>query len=164
MKKFLLVIIFAMLTNVCFAEDIYTVTENGFAKYLRSESLTSKVTPKNEQESLFEMTYSLICIPDNSTLHKLRGQTSDDKVSFKRQTFTFKCSFNKNTNQWIPDGSLWILNDELWGNSPEKCLYESHGYMPSGAYYGDDPEAIFNRNIITTTYNYVLSHNLIKYY
>ncbi|MBU2703420.1 hypothetical protein Ga0466249_004565 [Sporomusaceae bacterium BoRhaA] len=163
MKKFLLTIIFVMLTNICFAEDIYIATENGFAKYLRTESLTAKATQKNEQDSLFEMTYNLICIPDKNTLDKLRGQTLDNKVSFEKQTFTFKCSFNKNTNQWIPDGSIWITNDELWGNSPEKCLYESHGYMPGGAYYGDDSEANFNRNIVTTAYNYVLAHNLIKY-
>lgn len=163
MKKFLLTIIFVMLTNICFAEDIYIVTENGFAKYLRTESFTAKATPKNEQESLFEMTYSLICIPDTNTLDKIRYETFDNKISFKKQTFTFKCPFNKNTNQWFPNGSLWITNDELWGNSPEKCLYESHGYMPGGAYYGDDPEAIFNRNIIITVYNYVLAHNLIKY-
>jgi len=163
MKKFLLTIIFVMITNICFAEDIYVVTENGFAKYLRAESLTAKVTQKNEQESLFEMTYSLICIPDKNTLDKLKDQTFDNKIAFKKQTFTFKCPFNKNTNQWLPNGSLWLTNDDLWGNSPEKCLYELHGSMPGGAYYGDEPEALFNRTIIITVYNYTIAHNLIKY-
>lgn len=164
MKKLLLTVVFVMLTNVCFAEDLYTVTENGFTKYLRTESLTAKVIPKNEQDYLFEMEYSLILIPDEMTLNKLRNQTADNKIAFAKQTFTFKCSFNKNTNQWIPDGSLWITSNELWGNSPEKRLYESHGYMPGGAYYGNDPEAIYNRNVIIIAYNYVLSHKLIKYY
>ncbi|MBP2664612.1 MAG: hypothetical protein H6Q71_2560 [Firmicutes bacterium] len=163
MKKFLLTIIFVMLTNVCFAEDIYTVTENGFVKYLRTESLKAKVTSKTEQNSLFEMTYTLICIPDESTLDKLRSQTLDNNISFEKQTFTFKCSFNPNSNQWNQDGSIWLKNDELWGNSPPKCLYKTRGNMSGGAYYGNEPEAVFNRVIIITAYKYILSHKLVKY-
>jgi hypothetical protein len=164
MKKFLLTIIFIMMTNICFAEDVYITSENGFAKYLRSESLTAKVLPKNEQNSLFEMTYTLIGIPDKITLDRLRTQTIDRKISFKKQTFTFKCSFNKNSNHWNTDGTLWINDDELWGNSPKTCLYELHGNMPGGIYYGDSPEALAHRNNVIAIYNYVISHNLIEYY
>ncbi|MCE5286947.1 MAG: hypothetical protein LLG02_14035 [Pelosinus sp.] len=164
MKKLLFTIIFTLLSSVCFAEDVYTVMENGTAKYLRSQSLTANVQQKNDQDSLFEMTYTLICIPDKVTLEKLRGQTLDNKISYKKQTFTFKCSFNKITNQWNTDGSLWLNDDELWGGSPEKCLYESHGCMPAGTYYGDDTEATFNRSIVITAYNYAASHKLIKFY
>jgi len=163
MKKFLLTIILVMLTNVCFAEDIYTVTENGFVKYLRTESLQANVTSKTEQDSLFEMTYSLICIPDESTLDKLRTQTLNNNISFEKQTLTFKCSFNPNSNQWNQDGSILVKNDELWGNFPQKCLYKITGNMPGGAYYGNDPEAVFNRAIIITAYKYALSHKLVKY-
>ncbi|TWH46500.1 hypothetical protein [Sporomusa sp. KB1] len=163
MKKLLLTIILAMLTNVCFAEDIYTVTENGFVKYLRTESLNVKVTAKTKQASLFEMTYSLICIPDESTLDKLRTQNFNNNISFEKQTFTFKCSFNPNSNQWNQDGSILIKNDELWGNYPPKCLYKTTGNMPGGAYYGNDPEAVFNRTIIITAYKYALSHKLVKF-
>ncbi|TWH48447.1 hypothetical protein [Sporomusa sp. KB1] len=164
MKKFLLIIIFVMVTNVCFAEDVYTVTESGFTKYLHTESLKAKVISKTEQESLFEMTYSLICIPDKDSLANLRSQTFDNRINFEKQTFTFKCSFSKNSNQWNQDGSVWLNSDQLWGDSPEKCLYESHGNMPGGAYYGNTPEAVFNRNIIIAAYNYVIAHNLIVYY
>lgn len=164
MKKFLLMIIFTMLTNVCFAEDLYTVTENGFAKYLHTDSLVAKVISKTEQDSSFEMTYTLICIPDEPTLAKLRSQTFDNTISFEKQTYTFKCSFNKQSNHWNPDGSIWINKDEFWGNSPERCLYESHGNMPAGAYYGDSPEAIFNKDVVVAAYNYVISHKLIQYY
>lgn len=164
MKKIFLIIIFSMLTNVCFAEDIYTVTENGFAKYLHAESLKAKVISKAEQESLFEMTYTLVCIPDKVTLDKLRGQTFDNKISFKKQTYTFKCSFNKNTNQWNPDGSVWLNGEEIWGDSPERCLYEVHGNMPGGAYYGDTPEAVVTRNTVVAAYNYAISHKVIEYY
>jgi len=164
MKKILLMIIFTMLTNVCFAEDLYTVTENGFAKYLHTDSLVAKVISKTEQDSSFEMTYTLICIPDELTLAKLRSQTFDNTISFEKQTYTFKCSFNKQSNHWNPDGSIWITKDEFWGNSPEKCLYESHGNMPAGAYYGDSPEAIFNKDVVIAAYNYVISHKLIQYY
>lgn len=164
MKKVLLMMIFTMITNVCFAEDVYLAADNGFAKYLRSESLTAKVLSQNEQNSLFEMTYTLICIPDKITLDRLRNQIKDNKIAFKKQTFTFKCSFNKNTNQWNTDGTLWINADELWGNTSQNCLYELHGNMPGGAYYGDSPEAIANRNSIIAIYNYVISHKLIEYY
>lgn len=164
MKKLLLTLIMAMITSVCFAEDVYTVTENGTARFLRTESLTAKVLPKNELDSLFEMTYTLISQPDKITLEKLRGQTMDYKISYKKQTYTFKCSFNKTTNQWNPDGTLWINDDELWGASPDKCLYESHGTMPGGLYYGDSPEAAFNRSIVLAAYNYAVTHNLIKFY
>ncbi|SDF32094.1 hypothetical protein [Sporomusa acidovorans] len=163
MKKFLLTIIFAMLTNVCFAEDIYIVTENGFAKYLRTESLEAKVTTKTVKNSLFEMTYSLICIPDEITLDKLRSQTLNNKISFKKQTFIFKYFFNPNSNNWNKDGSIWVKSDEIWGNSPKKCLYKTSGNMPGGAYYGNESEAILNRDIIITAYQYTLSHKLIKY-
>ncbi len=164
MKKFFLTLMFTLLiTNICFAEDIYMVSDNGFAKYLRSDSLVAKVTPKSEQESLFEMTYTLICIPDNITLNQLRAQAMDNRIAYKKQTFTFKCSFNQINNQWIPNGSLWINDDEIWGGSPEKCLYELHGFMPSGPYYGDTPQAVSNRNMVIAVYNYVISHNLIKY-
>jgi hypothetical protein len=152
-----------MTANVCFAEDVYTVTEAGFTKYLHTDSLKAKVIPKNEQESLFEMTYTLICIPDKDSLAKLKSQTFDDKITYEKQTFTFKCSFNKTSNQWNQDGSLWMNSDELWGDSPEKVLYESRGNMPGGAYYGDTPKAVFNRNIVTAAYNYVVSHKLITY-
>lgn len=164
MKKILLIFIFTMVTNVCFAADIYTATENGYAKYLHTDSLKAKVTSRTEQESLFEMTYSLICIPDKDTLAKLRNQAFDNKINSEKQTFTFKCSFNKNSNQWNTDGSIWLNSDELWEDSPEKVLYESHGNMPGGAYYGDTPEAVTNRNIIIAAYNYVISHKLIQYY
>ncbi|MEN6411342.1 MAG: hypothetical protein ABFC84_01105 [Veillonellales bacterium] len=163
MKKLLFAIIFTLITNVCFAEDIYVVTENGFTKYLRTETLSATVVPKTDLESLYEMTYSLICIPDKATLDKIRTQTFDNKLAFEKQTFTFKCSFYKSNNQWIPDGSIWLNSDEFWGYSPEKCLYESHGLIPGGAYYGNSPEAAFNRNIVLTVYNYVVSHNLINY-
>lgn len=117
MKKILLVLIFisAMVTNVCYAEDVYIVTEGGFTKYLHTESVRAKVMSKSEQDSLFEMTYTVISIPDKDALAKLRSVTFDNKISFEKQTFTFKCSFNKNTNQWNPDGSIWIISDELWG-------------------------------------------------
>lgn len=164
MKKILLIMFFTMITNVCFAEDVYIAAENGFAKYLRSESLTAKVLSQNEQNSLFEMTYTLICIPDKITLDRLRKQIIDNKISFKKQTFTFKCSFNKNTNQWNTDGTLWINADEFWGNTPQTCLYELHGNMPGGAYYGDSSEAVYNRNSVIAIYNYVISHKLIEYY
>lgn len=164
MKKILLVFIFTMVTNVCFAEDIYTVTENGYAKYIQTESLQAKVTAKSEQESLFEMTYSLLCIPDRETLAKLRNQTFDTKITSEKQTFTFKCSFNKSTNQWNTDGSIWLNSDELWGDSPEKALYEIHGNMPGGVYYGDSSAAVTNRNTIIAAYNYVIVHKLIEYY
>ncbi|MDF2636767.1 MAG: hypothetical protein K0R78_3641 [Pelosinus sp.] len=164
MKKILLIFIFTMVTNVCFAEDVYNVTANGFTKYLHTESLKAKVTSKTEQESLFEMTFSLICIPDKDSLAKLRSQTFDNKINYKKQTFTFKCSFNKTTNQWYTDGSIWLNNEEIWGDSPDKLLYESHGNMPGGAYYGDTPEAVMNRNIIIAAYNYVISHKLTEYY
>lgn len=163
MKKFLLTIIFSLLANVCFAEDIYTVTENGFVKYLRTESLIAKVTSKTEQKSLFEMTYSLICIPDACTLDKLKRQALDNKISFEKQTFIFKCSFNPNTNQWNQDASIWLKNDELWASFPNRCLYNVHGNIPGGAYYGNEPEAVFNRDIIIKAYKYALSHQLIKY-
>jgi hypothetical protein len=164
MKKILFTIVFALLTNVCFAEDVYTVMENGTTKFLRSDSLSAKVLPKDEQDSLFEMTYTLIIIPDKITLDKLRGQTMDNTVAYKKQTFTFKCSFNKTTNQWNPDGTLWLSADEIWGGSPEKCLYESHGAMPAGPYYGDEVAAAFNRSIVLTVYNYAVAHKLIKFY
>ncbi|SDE89022.1 hypothetical protein [Sporomusa acidovorans] len=166
MKKILLVLIFisAMVTNVCYAEDVYIVTEGGFTKYLHTESVRAKVMSKSEQDSLFEMTYTVISIPDKDALAKLRSVTFDNKISFEKQTFTFKCSFNKNTNQWNPDGSIWIISDELWGDSPEKILYESHGNMPGGAYYGETPEAVFNRSIVIAAYNYAVSHKIIEYY
>lgn len=164
MKKILFLIMFVMVTNVCFAEDVYTVTENGFTKYLHTESVRAKVIPKSEQDSLFEMTYSVICIPDNDSLAKLKNQTFNDKIIYEKQTFTFKCSFNKSSNQWNQDGSIWLNNDEFWGDSPEKILYESHGNMPGGAYYGDTPEAVFNRNVMIAAYNYAVSHKLITYY
>lgn len=163
MKKFLLAIIFIMTANLGFAEDVYTVTQNGFTKYLHTDSLKAKVTSKSEQESLFEMTYTLICIPDKDTLAKLKTQTLNDKVISQKQTFTFTCSFNKTTNQWNQDGSVWINSDELWGDSPEKVLYETHGTMPAGPYYGETPEAVFNRNAVIAAYNYVVSHKLIIY-
>jgi hypothetical protein len=109
------------------------------------------------------MKYSLICIPDENTLDKLKRQTLDKKISFKKQTFTFKCSFNSNSNQWNQDGSIWIQNDELWGDSPQRCLYKTNGNMPGGAYYGDLSEAVINRDIIITAYKYVLAHKLIDY-
>lgn len=164
MKKILLIMIFTMITNVCFAEDVYIAAENGFTKYLRSESISAKVLSQNEQNSLFEMTYTLICIPDKITLDRLKNQIKDNKISFKKQTFTFKCSFNRNTNQWNTDGTLWINGDELWGNTPQNCLYELHGNMPGGAYYGESPEAISNRNNVIAIYNYVISHKMIEYY
>ncbi|CUH97384.1 putative membrane protein [Propionispora sp. 2/2-37] len=163
MKKFLFAFIFVMITNVCFAEDIYVVTENGFTKYIRTETVTAKVLPKTTQDSLFELKYSLICIPDKATLDRLKSQTFDNKLSYQKQSFTFTCSFNKNTNQWNPDGSLWLNSDEYWSNSPEKCLYESHGNIPGGMYYGDSPEALFNRKVIVTVYEYVVSHGLLEY-
>ena len=163
MKRILLAIIFIMTANVCFAEDVYTVSDSGFTKYLHTDSLKATVTSKSEQESVFEMTYTLICIPDKESLAKLKSQTFNDKIIKQKQTFTFKCSFNKTTNQWNQDGSVWINSDELWGDSPEKVLYESHGNMPAGAYYGDSPEANFNRNIVIAAYNYVVSHKLITY-
>lgn len=164
MKKVLLTIIFMLLTNVCLAEDVYISNEAGFTKYLRSASISAKVLPKNEQNSIFEMTYSLILIPDKITLDKLRGQIIDNKVSYKKQTFTFKCSFNKNLNNWNTDGTLWINDDEILGNAPPACLYSLHGNMPAGEYYGDTPEAISNRNTVIAVYNYILTHNLINYY
>jgi hypothetical protein len=164
MKKLLFTIIFAMLANVCFAEDVYTVTENGTMKFLRAEYLTAKILPKNDQDSLFEMTYCLISVPDKFSLAKLHTQTLDKRILYKKQTFTFKCSFNKSTNQWNADGSLWLNDDELWGGSPEKCLYEAHGCMPGGAYYGDDVKAVFNRSIVLTAYNYAVSHKIVKFY
>jgi hypothetical protein len=163
MKKLLLVIMLVMTANLGFAEDVYTVSQAGFTKYLHTESLKAKVTSKSEQESLFEMTYTLIGIPDKETLAKLKSQTFNDKIISQKQTFTFTCSFNKTTSQWNQDGAVWINNDELWGDSPEKVLYESHGTMPGGAYYGESPEAVFNRNIVVAAYNYVISHKLITY-
>ena len=75
MKKTVLIFILTMaaVTNICFAEDIYTVTENGFSKYLHTDSIKAVVTSKTEQESLFEMTYGLIIIPDKDSLAKLRA-------------------------------------------------------------------------------------------
>lgn len=163
MKKFLFTIILVMLTNVCFAEDIYTTTDNGFAKYLRAESLKAKVISKTPNKSLFEMKYSLICIPDEDTLANLKRQTFNNKVSFKKQTFTFKCSFNPNSNQWNQDGSIWIQTDELWGDFPQRCLFKISGNMPGGSYYGDLPESVTNKDIIITAYKYVLAHKLIDY-
>lgn len=164
MKKFLLMLIFVLVANAGFAEDVYTVTENGFTKYLHTDSLKAKVTSKSEQESSFEMTYSLICMPDKDSLANLRSQTFDDKISYEKQTFTFRCSFNKDSNQWNQDGVLWLNADEFWSASPPKCLYEAHGILPGGAYYGDTPEAVFNRNIIIAAYNYVVAHKLIEYF
>lgn len=163
MKKLILTIIFAMITNVCFAEDVFIANENGFTKYLRSESLVAKVVPRDEENSLFEMTYTLICIPDKVTLDRIRNQAKDKKISFRKQTFTFKCSFNKSSNQWNTDATLWLNSDELWWDSPQLCLYELHGSFPGGAYYGDSFEAISNRNNIIDIYSYVILHNLIKY-
>lgn len=164
MKKFFLTLMFTLLvTNICFAEDLYILSDEGFAKYFRSDSIVAKVTAKNERESLFEMTYTLVCIPDNTTLNQLRFQAMDNKIVYKKQTFTFTCSFNPSNNQWLPNGSLWINNDEIWGGSPEKCLYELHGLMPTGPYYGDTPPAVSNRNTVIAVYDYVISHNLIKY-
>ena len=88
----------------------------------------------------------------------------DNKISFEKQSYTFRCSFNKVTNQWNEDGTIWISKDEFWGDSPERSLYQSHGNMPGGAYYGDTPEALRNRNIIIAAYNYVVSHKLIEYH
>ncbi|WP_371375384.1 hypothetical protein [Sporomusa aerivorans] len=166
MKKTVLIFILTMaaVTNICFAEDIYTVTENGFSKYLHTDSIKAVVISKTEQESLFEMTYGLIIIPDKDSLAKLRAQTMDNKISFEKQSYTFKCSFNKVTNQWNEDGTIWINKDEFWGDSPERSLYQSQGNMPGGAYYGDTPEAVRNRNIIIAAYNYVVSHKLIEYH
>lgn len=164
MKKFFLPLMFTLfITNICFAEDIYMVSDNGFAKYLRSDSLVAKVTARSEQESLFEMTYTLISIPDAITLNQLRTEAIDNKIAYKKQTFTFKCSFNQNNSQWLPSGTVWISDDEIWGDSPEKCLYELHGFMPSGPYYGDTAQAASNRNMVIAVYNYAIAHNLIKY-
>lgn len=165
MKKSLLVLIFilAMVTNVCYAEDLYITTAGGFTKYLHTESVKAKVMSKSEQDSLFEMTYMLISMPDKDGLEKLKNLTFDNRVSFEKQTFTFKCSFNKNSNQWNQDGSIWINSDEIWGDSPERVLYESHGNMPGGTYYGDTPEAVINRSIVIAAYNYAVSHKIIEY-
>lgn len=163
MKKILLALMFTMITNVCFAQVIYTVTDNGFTKNLLTEALKAKVTSKNDQESLFEMTYTLVCVPDKESLAKIRNQTFDNKISFEKQTFTFKCSYYKNSNQWNQDASLWLNGIEFWGDFPERCLYESHGNIPGGAYYGDSSEASVNRNMVTAAYNYVIINKLIEY-
>jgi hypothetical protein len=162
-KRYLLIVIFSLLTNVCFAQDIYTTTDNGFVKYLRTESLKAKVLSRTENKSFFEMTYCLICVPDENTVDQLKSQTFDNKLSFRKQTFTFKCSFDPNKNQWNQDGSIWIKNDEFWGDSPQKCLYKAKGNMPGGLYYGDLPEAATNRAIVLMAYNYVTAHKLIEY-
>lgn len=164
MKKFSLIIFFTLFTNVCFAEDLFTISENGFSKFIRTESIEASVIAKAENESLFEMTYTLISIPDQATLDKMRLETQDNKISFKKQTFTFKCSFNTITNEWSQDGTLWLKSDEYWARVPEKRLYEFQGYMPAGPYYGDTPEAVSNRKAVIAAYSYVLKHNLLKYY
>ena len=163
MKKFLLTIIFALLTNVCFAENVFIAAENGYSRYLSTDTLIAKVVPKNEQDSVFQMTYTIIATPSAPILTNLRAQTFDNRIAYEKQTLTFICSFNKKTKQWNPDGSLWMSSHELWGDKPEKSLYEFHGYMPGGAYYGETPDAIANRNVVIATYKYAIDHNLIQY-
>ncbi|MDU2066758.1 MAG: hypothetical protein E6713_18240 [Sporomusaceae bacterium] len=165
MKKIFLILLITLFTSNCFAEDVFIANENGYTKYLRSETANAKVLPKSDQLSTFEMTYSLLLVPDKPTLDMLKNQTLDNKIAYKKQTFIFKCSFNKIQNQWNPDGTLWITNDEIWGGAPTAlCLYQLQGNMPAGPYYGDTPEANTNRNTVIAIYNYIVSHNLITYY
>lgn len=163
MKKFLLTIIFALVTNVCFAENVFIATENGYSRYLNPDTFIAKVIPKNNQDSVFQMTYTVVAVPSASTLANLRTQTFDNRIAYEKQTLTFVCSFNKQTKQWNTDGSLWMSSHEIWGDKPEKSLYEFHGYMPGGAYYGDTPEATANRNVVIAAYKYAIDHNLIQY-
>jgi hypothetical protein len=162
-KAFLLIALLLIWTGSCFAEDIYIGDANGYAIYLKTDSITCEATktPGSEIATIYYK-YSTVSIPHDDKLVYLQKFYIQDKLAYRIDNFNATLLWNRFTHEYSNDTPYVVQEDIEICDSSGKVLMDFEGSNGTNVFSdSDSPSSVVTRNTFLKVDAYRLSHKEI---